>query len=98
MGVRHAFDQGLADFTGISDDKPLFIGAVFHEAFVSVDEQGTEAAAATAVQMLRDIEVAPDKGPVAFTADHPFLFLIRHRGTGVVLFVGRMSDPTASNA
>lgn len=93
MGMRQAFDPALADFGGITK-VPLFIGAVLQQAFVSVDEKGAEAAAATAVVMMRSTSVSrPDK-PVVVDADHPFLFFIRHRSTGTVLFLGRVSDPT----
>jgi serpin B len=61
---------------------------------VAVDEEGTEAAAATAVIMMRAAAVAPEE-PVVFRADRPFLYLIRHRDTGAILFLGRMQDPRA---
>ena len=70
------------------------IGAVLQQAFVSVDEKGTEAAAATAVVMIRSAAVTSPEEAVAFQADHPFLFYIRHRPTGLVLFIGRVSDPS----
>jgi len=89
MGMPAAFDGKKADFTGMTRERPLFIGAVLHKAFVRVDEAGTEAAAATVVMMLKG--KAPD--PITFTADHPFLFLIRHRATGCILFVGRFESP-----
>jgi len=90
MGMPDAFDGKKADFTGMTDERPLFVGAVLHKAFVKVDEAGTEAAAATVVMMMKG-GMPPD--PVAFTADHPFLFLIRHRATGLVLFMGRFESP-----
>ncbi|MEW6744951.1 MAG: serpin family protein [Planctomycetota bacterium] len=93
MGMKDAFDAGRADFSGITPQIPLYIGAVLHKAFVAVDEQGTEAAAATAVVMRLGAAVGE---AVEFTADHPFLFLIRHRATGSVLFMGRVADPTRS--
>jgi serpin B len=68
----------------------LYIGAVIHKAFVDVNEEGTEAAAATAVVMRG--KCAPEPSPV-FRADHPFLFLIRDRRTGSILFIGRVMDP-----
>jgi serpin B len=93
MGMRDAFDRRRADFTAMADVKPLFLGAVLHKAFVSVDEAGTEAAAATIVMTLG--AKAGTGGPVEFKADHPFLFLIRHHGTGAILFLGRVADPSA---
>ena len=67
---------------------------MIHEAYVKVDEQGTEAAAATAVAMrAAGIAAAPRQIPV-FRADHPFLFLIRDNQTGSILFLGRVMDPT----
>jgi serpin B len=93
MGMRDAFDQERADFSEMAEAK-LFIGLVLHKAYVGVDEEGTEAAAATAVLMT--LAGAPLEPTVEFRADHPFLFLIRHRDTGAILFLGRLTDPTAS--
>jgi serpin B len=73
----------------------LFISQVLHKAFVEVNEEGTEAAAATAVVM-RVTAIAQPRPPVVFRADHPFLFVIRDRKTGSVLFMGRVADPSAS--
>jgi serpin B len=95
MGMRRAFDPKAADFSGITREEPLFIGAVIHKAFVAVDEHGTEAAAATAVAMRAGSAPRPEE-PVPFVADHPFLFLVRHRPTGAVLFLGRVADPARS--
>lgn len=99
MGMPLAFDRGHADFTGIANPKDpadrLSIARVFHKAFVKVDEKGTEAAAATAVAMQRAGSAAPIERPVEFRADHPFLFLIRDNATGLVLFLGRVADPSA---
>jgi serpin B len=95
MGMPAAFDGRLADFSGITDEKPLFIGAVLHKAFVAVDEAGTEAAAATVVMMRAGSAMHPEP-PTPFVVDHPFLFLIRHRATGTILFAGRVVDPTAN--
>jgi len=90
MGMPRAFAAGDADFTGMTTDEPLLIGAVLHKAFVKVDEAGTEAAAATVVMMMRG---SAPQVQAEFTADHPFLFLIRHKETGAILFVGRVTDP-----
>jgi serpin B len=98
MGMALAFDRDRADFTGIASPPDprdrLHIGAVFHKAFVRVDEKGTEAAAATAVTMPR-ASAAPPAKPAVFRADHPFLFFLRDHATGLVLFMGRVADPSA---
>ncbi len=96
MGMTDAFDPEKADFTGITAEKPLFIGAVLHKAFVALDEKGTEAAAATVVMMEKGEAPGGDATPVPFVVDHPFLFLIRHRATGAILFMGRVVNPTQS--
>ena len=90
MGMPTAFTSG-ADFSGINGRKNLFINEVIHQAFVDVNEQGTEAAAATAVVMPTMAYGAP-RTPV-FDADHPFVFLIQDIETGNILFIGRVSDP-----
>jgi serpin B len=94
MGMTDAFG-GKADFSGMTGRRDLFIGAVLHKAFVDVNEEGTEAAAATAVMMERTA-VMPNPPPV-FRADHPFVFVIRDRETGSVLFVGRAMNPKAGS-
>jgi serpin B len=91
LGMPDAF-TGAADFSGMTGDRELFIGEVVHKAFVSVDEAGTEAAAATAVMM--ELAAVPEE-PVEVTVDRPFIFVIRDIETGVVLFVGRVVDPGA---
>ncbi|MCU0727095.1 MAG: serpin family protein [Planctomycetes bacterium] len=93
LGMKDAFSARDADFTGITTAEPLFIGPVLHKAFVAVDEAGTEAAAATVVMMLKGAAPRTEE-PTPFVADHPFLFLIRHRATGAILFIGRVADPT----
>jgi serpin B len=97
LGMARAFDAGRADFTGIANPpKPndrLYIGAVFHKAFVKVDEKGTEAAAATAVMMPKGAGMPPQ--PIEFKADHPFLFFIVDKASGLVLFMGRVAEPRA---
>jgi serpin B len=84
--------SGHADFSGISEG-PLMISEVVHKAFVEVNEEGTEAAAATAVPMVRCAGFSPAPQPKVFKADHPFLFFIRDRDTNAVLFSGRVLDP-----
>jgi len=91
MGMAVAFSGG-ADFSGMSGNRDLFIAEVIHKAFVSVDEAGTEAAAATAVVMR--LTAAPEK-PIEVTLDRPFVFLIRDIETGSILFVGRVVNPIA---
>jgi serpin B len=92
MGMVDALVAGKADFSGM-DGKPgwLSIGIVVHKAFVDVNEEGTEAAAATGVGMTMAVFRA--RIPV-FRADHPFFFLIRHNATGSILFMGRVLNPT----
>jgi len=89
LGIKDAFVSGRADFSGMDGTKTLFIGLVLHKAFVEVNEEGTEAAAATAVVMKRG---APQT--LIFRADHPFLFMIRDNTTGSILFLGRVVDPS----
>lgn len=90
LGMADAFSLPPADFTGMEPQGELFISDVLHQAFVGVDEDGTEAAAATAVVM--DNGSVP-MDPKVFTADRPFLFFIRDNGTGAVLFIGKVSEP-----
>ena len=92
MGMSDAFSPEEADFSGIDDTENLYITDVVHKAFVSVDEAGTEAAAATGVVM--GVTSAPAE-PVEVTVDHPFIFLIRDNETGTILFVGRVLNPKA---
>jgi serpin B len=89
MGMPVAFSPS-ADFSGMTGGKDLYIDQVIHKAFVSVDEAGTEAAAATAVDM--KLTSMPAE-PVNVTIDHPFIFLIRDIETGTILFVGRVMNP-----
>jgi len=91
LGMPLAFDPARADFTGIANPPDpgddLFIGKVYHKGFVRVDEKGTEAAAATAVVMSRSM-------PRMLEVDRPFLFLIRDNASGLIVFLGRVSDPS----
>ncbi len=82
-----AFVPGAADFSGMDGSRELFIHDVVHKAFISVDEKGTEAAAATAVV------VGPPSVPPSVTVDRPFLILVRDIPTGTVLFLGRVVNP-----
>ncbi len=89
LGMTEAFLPS-ADFSGMTGQKDLFISAVIHKAFVDVNEEGTEAAAATAVIMARSASI--QHIPV-FRADHPFIFMIRDNASGSILFVGRVMNP-----
>jgi serpin B len=101
LGLKTAFDdpKGSANFDRMAPRKPddyLYIGEVFHKAFLSLDEDGTEAAAATVVVMMeaamaQDNENRPQ--PIEVHADHPFIFAIQHVPTGECLFLGRVTDP-----
>lgn len=88
MGMPSAFTPG-ADFSKMTGARGLYIDKVIHQAFVDVDEKGTEAAAATAVIMTKSASIN------RFVANHPFLLLIRDNVTGSILFMGRVTDPTA---
>jgi serpin B len=96
LGMKSAFDRAKADFTAIANppnkEQRLFLSQVLHKAFVKVDEKGTEAAAATAIGA--DGAGVPPKA-VEFRADHPFVYMIRDNKSGLVLFIGRVTDPTA---
>ena len=91
MGMTDAF-TGAADFSGIDGTRSLFISKILHKAFIQLDEEGTEAAAATAVVM----EYSSADPLPEFRADHPFLFLIRDNVTDSILFLGRVMEPEAS--
>lgn len=90
MGMNTAFDPGQADFSGMTGTRDLYISEVIHKAFVAVDEDGTEAAAATAVIM--ELSAAP-MFDVRLIIDRPFIFLIRDLPSGQILFLGRVLNP-----
>ncbi len=90
LGMTDAFDPNLADFSGMTGNRDLFISDVIHKAFVAVDEKGTEAAAATAVIM--ELAMAP-MFEIVLTIDRPFIFVIRDTVSGQILFVGRVTNP-----
>ncbi|HEX3355617.1 MAG TPA: serpin family protein [Tepidisphaeraceae bacterium] len=92
MGMKLAFDRDHADFSGICSVEPLYIGEVLHKAFVKVDEEGTEAAAATAVVMRAGAAMRQEP-PLRVQVDHPFLMVIRHHKSGEILFMGRVMNP-----
>ncbi len=90
LGMSAAFDPAAADFSGITNEEDLFIGFVIHQANITVDEAGTEAAAATVVGMDTTGGGPP---PVELRVDRPFLFVLRDVPTGAVVFLGRVADP-----
>uniref|UniRef100_A0A670ZCK3 Serpin B6 n=1 Tax=Pseudonaja textilis TaxID=8673 RepID=A0A670ZCK3_PSETE len=89
MGMTDAFDEGKADFSRMSTNKDLALSEVIHKAFLEVNEEGTEAAAATGV--IRVFKSA--QPPLKFTADHPFLYFITERSTNSIVVIGRYSSP-----
>src|SRR3989338_529432 len=90
LGMLAAFNANLADFSGMTTTEKLFIDLVAHQAYIKVDEEGTEAAAATAV-VIRATLFNPEN---RFVANHPFIFIIQERETGNILFMGRVINPT----
>jgi serine protease inhibitor len=92
MGMTDAFGS-KADFSGIDGTHLLYISAIFHKAWVEVNEEGTEAAAATATTITAMAVQRPPAPPPVFRADHPFLFFIRDTQSGSLLFLGRMAEP-----
>lgn len=96
MGMPSAFTDS-ADFSGMTSEEKLVVGAVIHQANITVDEAGTEAAAATAVVMRATSAPMPSE-PVVLTLDRPFVFAIRDNPTGAVLFLGHIGDPTETRS
>lgn len=96
MGIVDAFSDARADFTGIrkpGSGADLYIMDVLHKAFVEVKEEGTEAAAATAVVMETKAAPGPEPQIPVFRADHPFLYFILHKPTETILFMGKLAEP-----
>ena len=95
MGMPQAFGS-TADFSGMTGKPDFAISAAIHKAYIDVNEQGTEAAAATAITFVATAmqRPEPEPPPIVFDADHPFLFLIRDTNSGAILFLGRVADPT----
>jgi serpin B len=91
LGMQDAFNPETANFSGIDGTREMVIKDVIHKAFVDVDEEGTEAAAATAVIIGLTSMVETQ---VQMTIDQPFIFLIQDKPTGTLLFLGRVLDPT----
>jgi serpin B len=93
MGMAQAFERSSADFSGMTGKRDLWISAAIHKAYIDVNEEGTEAAAATGIVM-RPLAMARPQPPIVFRADHPFVFFIRDNRSGAILFMGRINDPT----
>ena len=93
MGMPSAFDPSTADFSGMDGTRDLYISAVVQKAFIEVTERGAEAAAATGIVFGATSEMREPDPPAVFLADHPFLFLLRDRETGTILFAGRLTEP-----
>ncbi|CAB1423020.1 unnamed protein product [Pleuronectes platessa] len=92
LGMTDVFSSSQADLSGMNSRRDLFLSEVVHKAFMEVNEEGTEAAAATAVVRVGSCGPSLHK-ELLFTADHPFLFFIRHNNTKSILFLGRFSSP-----
>jgi serpin B len=90
MGVEDVFSPAHADLSGVSAERELYVSASVHKAVVRVDEEGTEAAAATA--MVGSLGEGSE-GPPIFLADHPFIFVVRYVPTGDIMFIGRLVMP-----
>jgi serpin B len=93
MGMPAAFDPNKADFSGIASGIDLFIGFVIHKTYVDVNENGTEAAAVTAVGIFTTSMPVDPPQKIKFTVDRPFLFTISEKTTGTILFIGEMNAP-----
>jgi serpin B len=89
MGL--AFEAERADFSRIIENRELYISGVLHKTFVQVDEEGTEAAAVTVVEM-RTTSIEPPAG-ISMRVDHPFMFVLRERQSGTILFMGKILQP-----
>jgi serpin B len=91
LGLRLAFSDG-ADFSGVTEATSLAVSAVIHKTFLAIDEEGTEAAAVTAIDMRATAaRPEPEAPPIEFKADHPFFIVLRHKPTGARLFMGRIA-------
>ena len=94
LGMTLPFDRDNADFSNLTSDEPLFVSAVVHQANITVDEQGTEAAAATAVNGVAGAAPGTEPEPIEMDVDRPFFFAIRDTESGAVLFQGHINDPS----
>ncbi len=98
LGMKTAFDepQGSANFDRLAPRKAndyLCLSKVFHKTFIAVDEDGTEAAAATAAVMMQTTSAMRPDEPIEVKVDRPFLYAIQHVPSGACLFIGRVTDP-----
>lgn len=91
LGLRQAF-MDSADFSGVTEAERLAVSAVIHKTFLAIDEEGTEAAAVTAVDMRATAMPMPEAQPIEFKADHPFFIVLRHKPTQTRLFMGRVAQ------
>ncbi|CAI5780094.1 SERPIN domain-containing protein [Podarcis lilfordi] len=89
MGMKDAFIPGQANFLGMSKKGDLALSEVYHKSFVEINEEGTEAAAASAATIV----IRSSQKPIKFEANHPFIFFIKHKATKTTLFLGRFSSP-----
>ncbi|KZS04159.1 leukocyte elastase inhibitor isoform X2 [Daphnia magna] len=96
MGMSDIFDEKSADFSGISGEKDLYVSNIFHKSFIDVNEEGSEAAAATGAVMMTRMMMLPVEPPAPFVADHPFYYFIRDNTTKMILFSGRLAQPPSS--
>ena len=96
LGLVSVFNSS-ADFSGITGKKEIHISNVLHKAVIEVNESGTEASAATAVITSRSAVVGKESKPIVFKADHPFIFLIREKSTGTILFMGNLAEPAVDS-
>jgi len=92
LGITDLFCESVADLSGVDGSRELYVSAVLHRAVVDVNEEGTEAAAATAVVMMMRCATVMSQEHL-FRADRPFLFFIQHRHTRALLFLGRLTRP-----
>ncbi len=90
LGLRQTFTDG-ADFSGVTAQTSLAVSAVIHKTFLAIDEEGTEAAAVTAVDMRTTAMPMPEAPPIEFKADHPFFIVLHHKPTRIRLFLGRIA-------
>lgn len=94
LGLEEAFDAQKANFSGIIGSEPLYISSAIHKAFVDVNEEGTEAAAVTAIGIATSSGKSEPPPVYTFVADHPFLFIIQDNSNGNILFIGKMANPS----
>lgn len=96
MGMSQAFDPLASDLSGISDDADLYISSVLHKSYIDVNENGTEAAAVTAV-IIGTTSIGVGEQKIYFTVDKPFVFAITEKDTGAILFIGEVQNPVYDN-